>query len=281
MHQLIPDLPVLDRLLIESLPRDRVAAVQRQTELLPFYIRGACFHLEAFEAHRHRAISALDGLPGVSAHTRLVLPPEVADPLSFAFDGLLFCLRRSFDSLLPYLSRCPRTLSLPSSMSDLAKDIDNGSYQSLDARVKRDISEFWRETGQTVKGYRDQASHKAVVLSNAVAFRANGRAGLRLLLPDDAMEKRPSMIGYRPGVPAMHYAVGAVAATVRLINSLVTIMIDLTSTDPGAARGSATVSIAMRGGPMQIAAEIQGELVPYPVDIQEVLANAIRAGRSA
>ncbi|MFC1705869.1 hypothetical protein ACFL59_03490 [Planctomycetota bacterium] len=224
-HTLLPNLGVLDRLLLKRLPSDRVSAVQRATEQLPYYLRGACFALGELERHRHEAVTALE-VPGLGPNTRAVLSADRADPLSFALDFYLFCLRRSFDALIPYISRCPVSQSLPSSMHDLVKALRKGKWQ-LDNKIQAAILAFWTDVGARIKGYRDQANHKAVILSNCVAFRSEGRVALRMLLPDDHEEKQPSKLKYEPGVPAMGFAVNALEKSLRFVNVLVERMIDM------------------------------------------------------
>lgn len=276
-HALIPNLGVLDRLLYERTPEQRRASVDRETEQLPYYLRGACAALCQLEAARREAVEALDGLPGTTPNTQFVLPPDKVDPLSFAIDFHLFCLRRSFDALIPYFRRCQNDLELPRSFSNLVSGIGSDKYTNFDPQIQNVIQSFWNEIGRTITGYRDQANHRAIILSNCVAFRKNdGVAGLKMLLPDNPHETRPSELRYEPGVPAMGFALDSLGKTVHFVNLLVERMIDLIAPDDPIVRSTGVVSIAMRGAPVRFGSQISGEPVPFPVDVAEFLVNAAR-----
>jgi len=276
-HDLIPHLGVLDRLVLERTPKQWVAAVQRETEQLPYYLRGAYAALCQLEAARGEAVKALDELPGTGPRPRFILPPDKVDPLSFAIEFYLFCLRRTFDALVSYLRRCPNDLELPRSFSDLAKGIQRNKYPTLDRQIQKIIRSFWGEIGSTITGYRDRANHQAIILSNCVAFRNDeGAVGLKMLLPDNPHEKCPSELKYEPGVPAMGFTLDSLIKTVQFVNSLVERMIDLISPDDPNVRSSAAVSITMRGAPVEFSAKISGEPVPFPVDFAKTVVNAAR-----
>ncbi len=275
-HDIIPNLGTLDRLLLAKTPADRVSGMQRQTEQLPYYLRGACTAIRQLEATRVEAVTVL-AAPSAGPHTQVILPPDKVDPLSFAIDFYLFCARRAIDALVPYISRCPRNLSLPASMKDLAGGIAKSKYPKLDPQVQTTLLSYWEQVGLKIKGYRDQTSHKAIILSNCIAFNgAGGVSGLKMLLPDNPEEKRPSELRYEPGVPAMGFALDSLQQTIRLANVLVERMIDLMASDDPSARSTGIVSIAMRGAPLRLASTISGEPVPFPVNVFQLAMKTAR-----
>ncbi len=276
-HELIPNLAALDRLLMENSEQDRFPAIQRETEQLPYYLRGATAAVCQLEVARCDAVMALDK-PMMGPHTRFVLPPEQVDPLSFAVDSYLFFTRRSFDAVIAYLRRCPVNISLPASMNDLQKGL-RGSKYTVDSQLEKAILEFWDKTGSKIKGYRDQTSHKAVIVSNCVAFNSPTGRGLRMLLPDDAQEKRPSEIRYDPGVPAMAFIIDSLQKTIRFVNVIVERVIDLMSAGKPDARDFGVVGQAMRGAPLVISSKISGEPVPFPLSVSKAVSDAKGLGR--
>lgn len=280
-HDLIPHLGVLDKLLVASLQTERVSSVQRQTEQLPYYLRGACAAIHQLESARRQAITVLSE-PGVGPHAQFILPNDKIDPLSFAFEFYLFCLRRALDALIPYISRCPKNVSLPASLSDLFDGINKNRYEHIDSTIQRLVVTYWKEVGWRIKGYRDQANHKAIILSNCTAFNGkDGIAWLRMLLPDNPEETSPSKLRYQPGVPAMKFALDTFQKTVRFANTLVERMIDLIAPGDLAVRNSGIVSIAMRGAPLKLESTISGEPVPYPFDLSTLVATAAMEASSA
>ncbi len=273
-HDLIPNLAVLDRLLMENYPPDIHSSIQRETEQLPYYLRGVCFSINKLESYRIKAAQALAEVPEVGPNTQLILPAEYSDPLSFALDSYLFFLRRTFDSLRPYLCRCPTKISLPQSMNDLINGIRTDKYQ-LDPQIKTLLIDFWDTVGKKAKGYRDQTNHTAIILSNCIVFNCSQGVGLRMLLPDNPEEKRPFKINYNPGVNAMGFTLESLKITVQFVNRLVERMIDLTAGAKKNPRDRAIVSITMRGAPLKISSRTTGEPVPFPVGVKEIVKRAI------
>ncbi len=273
-HQLIPHLGVLDRLLLEKTPAGRAPATQREMELLPYYLRGACAGISQLERARVEAVKVLAN-PTMGPHTRVILSPDQVDPLAYAIDFYLFCVRRTFDALVSYLRRCPTNLSLPASLHDVVDGIRTGKHR-LDSQLQDTVLAFWDDMGFRIKGYRDQANHQGIILSNCIAFNASGRAGLRMLLPDDPKEKRPSEMRYNPGVPAMGFALDSLQKTIRFVNALVERMIDLMAPSDPNARNYGVVGPAIRGAPLAMSPTISGEPVPFPLGVTDVVANATR-----
>lgn len=277
-HDLVPNLGVLDRLILERSPEQSRSAVDRETEQLPYYLRGACAALYQLEAARREAVTEAFAIPGIGPHTQYVLDADKVDPLSFAIDFYLFCLRRVFDALVPYLRRCPENPDLPRSFSKLYKGIRKNKHSSLDLQIQEIIREFWDDVGETITGYRDQANHRAIILSNCVAFKGDGGiVGLKMLLPDNPLETSPSELRYEPGIPVMGFALDSLGKTVRFANLLVERMIDLMAPGDPNVRSTGVVSIAMRGAPVQFGPKISGEPVPFPVDVGESVVRAVRA----
>ncbi|MFN0252733.1 MAG: hypothetical protein ACKV2T_38015 [Kofleriaceae bacterium] len=273
-HELIPNLGTLDRLLSEKTnDPERMMAIERQTELVPYHLRGAAFALDQLESARIEAVNVLEKYPGILAGAQVVLTTEI-DPVAFALDAYLFHARRTLDAVLTYLGRCPANLGLPASMNDLVTGLKKNVSYKLDAELTITILRYWDDVGARLKGYRDQASHRAIILSNCVAFRTpNGASAMRMLLPDDYDETKPSEIGYKPGVPLMAFALSSFGKTVRFVNDLVERMIDLMATEPNS-RKSGTVSILMRGGGMSMGGSITGEPVPFPETVSNVAKKA-------
>ena len=277
-HELIPNLGVLDRLLMESLDTAGYSKVQRETEQLPYYMRGACFALTELEHYRVQATKAWSEIPDVRPETQFVLPPEHFDPLSFATDSYLFFLRRIMDSLIPYISRCPVRNSLPSSMNDLMKGILSSKYK-LDPEIHSLLIAYWQNTGKKIKGYRDQVNHKAVILSNCIVFNTPKGFGLKMLLPDNPEEKSPSKISYESGIGTMGFLLDSLKLTIQLVNRLVERMIDLMAGEDINPREKAIVGLTIRGGQLQMGSTRTGEPVPYPVGVRRVVELAFEGMR--
>ena len=273
-HELLPNLGVLDRLLIEKTDSSKISAIQRETEQLPYYLRGTFSALLQMESERVEAVSALDG-PGVEKNTRIILSPDKSDPLSFAFDFYLFCMRRACDALISYVGRCPNNLSLPSSIYKLTIGLKNSTWP-IDSVIRDTLLIFWDSIGERLKDYRDQVNHKAIIISNCVAFNVDTeKRALKALLPDNPKEKRPSEIRYEPGVPLMGFAIDGFAQLTHMVNVIVERMIDLLAPDTPDVRSTAVVSIAMRGAPFRMGSKIRGELVPYPTNMKNVISSAV------
>jgi len=276
-HDLIPNLAVLDRLLLAKTEPDRVSATQRETEQLPYYLRGAAAALSQLEAARQHAVTVLDD-PTLGPNTRVILSPDQLDPLAFAVDSYLFFARRTLDATGAYLRRCPANISLPSSMNEFVKGILDSKY-AIDSTIKESILLFCDDIGSKIKGYRDQANHKAIILSNCVAFNSPQGYGLRMLLPDDPHEKRPSHLRYDPGVPAMGFGLDSLRKTIRFVNEIVERQIDLMSQDDPSARSVGVVGPAIRGAPLVMSPKISGEPVPFPLSVSTVVSGATIGSR--
>ncbi len=216
---------------------------------------------------------ALSELPGTSPTTQFVLPLEYSDPLSFATDSYLFFLRRVMDAAISYLGRCPNRISLPSSMNTLMKGVKTGKYK-LDVQIKTILEEYWGNVGAKIKGYRDQVNHKAIILSNCVAFNSTDGVGLKMLLPDNPEEDRPSIINYDPGVNAMAFLLESLKAKIKFINALVEKMIDLMAKGRANPREQGIVAITMRGAPVAFGSSVTGEPVPFPIGVKEIVKMA-------
>lgn len=272
-HNLIPNLGVLDRLIMESSREGTYSKTQRETEQLPYYLRGVCFSLNELERCRVDAATALSEFPVVTKDAQLILPPETFDPLSFSVDSCFFFLRRVMDSVITYLSRCPRTLSLPSSMSVLMKSVKKGKCQ-LDSQIIGILKDYWNDVGRKIKGYRDQINHKAIILSNCIVFSTSKGVGLKMLLPDNPEETSPFKIKYTPGINAMGFLLDALKLTIQFVNALVERMIDLMAEEGVNPREKAIVGLTMRGGPLVLSAKRSGEPVPYPIGVSRVVEMA-------
>ena len=273
-HDLIPNLGALDRLIMESCEGDEYSKVQRLTEQLPYYLRAACFSLNELEHYRLETTKAWNEIPEVGPDTQFILPPELFDPLSFAADSYLFFLRRVLDSLISYISRCSGKQSLPSSMKDLMKGVNESKYD-LDESIISILNEYWDSTGEKVKDYRDQVTHRAVILSNCIVFNTPKGFGLKMLLPDNPKETSPSKIGYNSNIGAMGFFLDSLKQTIRFVNRIIEKLIDLIGAHENSPREKGIVGLAMRGGQLQISRHKSGEPVPYPIGVMQVLGMAL------
>jgi len=160
-------------------------------------------------------------------------------------------------------------------MNELVNGLKKGVNYKLDVELTTMLLRYWEDVGARLKGYRDQTNHRAIILSNCVAFRtATGTPGLRMLLPDDYNETKPSEIGYQPGIPLMTFALFSFEKTLRLVNDLVERMIDLMAPGDPEARRSGTFSILMRGGGITMGGPITGEAVPFPEAVSDIVKKA-------
>jgi len=277
-HELIPNLGVLDRLLMESSDLSGYSKIQRETEQLPYYMRGACFALTELEHYRIQATKAWHKIPEVNPDSQYILPPEHFDPLSFATDSYLFFLRRVMDSLISYIGRCPVRTSLPSSMNDLMKGVLSEKYE-LDPQIRTLLISYWESVGKKIKGYRDQVNHKAVILSNCIVFNTPKGFGLKMLLPDNPEEKSPSKISYDPGIGTMGFLMDSLKVTIQFVNRLVERMIDLMASEDNNPREKSIVGLTIRGGQLKVGLLRTGEPVPYPIGVRRVVEMAFEGMR--
>lgn len=273
-HELIPNLGVLDRLIMENCEGNEYAKIQRHTEQLPYYFRAACFSLNELEYYRIKTTEAWKQIPEVGPDTQFILPPELFDPLSFAADSYLFFLRRVMDSLIAYISRCPNRQSLPSSMNDLMKGVSSSKYD-LEEDIISILNDYWDSVGKIVKRYRDYVTHSAVILSNCIVFNTPNGFGLKMLLPDNPEEKSPSKIAYNPGIGTMGFFFDALKQTIQFVNRIIEKLIDLMGTHEANPREKGIVGPAIRGGSFEISSHKSGEPVPYPVGVMQVLGMAL------
>ncbi len=275
-HELIPNLGTLDRLLNILVPEENQKSAARETEQLPYYLRGVCFSINELEINRVKAANYLSTLPGVGPNTQLMLPPELYDPLSYSFDSFLFYMRRVMDSLILYISRCLKLNGIPSSMNSLVKGIKKGKKYSIDNIIQNNLVSYWDGLGKKIKGYRDQINHKAIIISNSVIFNSSNGVGLKMLLPDNPEEKRPSKIGYNPGINVMGFALDALKITIQFVNRIVERLIDLLAVNGENPRAQGIVGFSARGGHLKITTQTVGEPVPYPINLKHIIDLAFK-----
>lgn len=274
--ELIPNLGVLDKLLREKTPVSEQSKVNRHTEQLAYYLRGACHALNQLENTRICAANQFTELADGNPRSQWIIAGDLWDEMGFSTDLYLACLRRACDALLHYVSRCPRNISLPESFKDFVDGIRNRKYQ-VDSKIGKSALNYWDETGIKVKGYRDQALHKAVILSNCLVFyhHVTGSVGLRMSLPDNPQEKSPAELKYEPGVAAMRFFVGSLYDTIQFVNVSVERMIDLMAPFHRDVRETYVISASIRGGPIIVNEMItDGEPVPFSVTVHDVVRRA-------
>lgn len=275
--ELMPHLPVLDKLLREQIPDEKRATVNRLTEQLTYYLRGACYALDLLEGTRNAAADEFVKLNPDNPRGYWVIIGDLSDQMGFAADLFLTYMRRTLDALVNYLAKCPIESQLPASFNDLVKGLNTGKH-TLDEEIKDLILGYWENVGSKVKGYRDQTLHKAVIISNCVMFYhpIARSVGLRMCLPHDAQEKSPVKLSYEPHVDAMGFFVEALYATVEFVNRIVERLIDLMSSDSNV-RDEGVIIIFNRGGPLtsDMLKDIRGEPVPYTVTAAEVVRRAV------
>jgi hypothetical protein len=275
---LVPHLGVLDKLLREQTPDKSHGKIHRYTEQLAYYLRGACFALWQFENTRVHAAQQFVELIGDNPRGQWLVTGDVADVLGFTTDSFLTCLRRACDAIVHYLGRCPKTPGLPESFNDLVDGLRKNKYR-VDEDITALVLAYWDQYGSKIKGYRDQASHKAVILSNPLMFyhHVAGSVGLKLNLPDDPNEKSPTELKYEPGVLAMSFLVDSLYHTIEFVNAVVERMIDLMAPGQADVRDTYVVSVAARGGPINLLEPaVRGEPVPFSVTMHEVVQRAVR-----
>lgn len=275
-HELIPNLGSLDRLLDAVVPKENQKSASRETEQLPYYFRGVCFSINELEIHRIKAGNSLSNIPGVGPNTQSILSPEYFDPLSYSFDSFLFYMRRVMDSLILYIARSLGLNGLPSSMNDLVKGIKKSKNYNIDNVIQKILVEYWDGLGEKIKGYRDQISHTAIIISDCIAFNSSNGIGLKMLLPDNPQEKSPSKISYNPGINVMGFSLDALKITIKFVNQIVERLIDLLAVEGENPRSQGIVGFSVRGGFLNINKNIMGELVPYPVNLKSVIELAFK-----
>lgn len=275
-NELIPNLSALDRLLHEKTHPDRISAVQRETEQLPYYLRGAFHALSSIEAARVAAVSRIPSFVDLRSGTKYVLPPESVDPISFALDSYLFCVRRALDALITYLGRCPKGQSLPSSIESLVKALRKGNIL-LDEQITSQTIEFWDSYGRSLRGYRNQTTHKAIILSSCIAFfTENETIAFSANLPDDPHEDKPSAIRYEKDVSLMTFVLDSFESVLTYVNKMVERLIDLEAPDDTAARRYGIVAATNRGG-VKLSKQLVGEEVPLPIDMRNALLSVVNS----
>jgi len=190
----------------EDVRRQRV--LHLQLEQFSYNLRGAYHAVLSLEAHTREMLDAVPKPTVEELSSRILirqLPEEQTLQASWAVDRLLDSLRKGQNSLTPYLSHIFKR-SLPSSFSVLAKRCANHTAQ-LPAEIERQIVDYWAESGNRVKEYRDFAQHYAVVASDArVGFLPDGSSGLFLVMVSNPNQKSlRHMVFNAPYVPALGY----------------------------------------------------------------------------
>lgn len=276
--EMFPNIAALDKILLTPLDGEKQRNVQRLLEQLPFYMRGAC---EAFDRLLLiREIAGVEFRKLKSPGAKWVITGDLADAMTFAVEACLSYLRRAADALLLYVARCPKNLTLPSSMNDAIKAFRKGATRECDEQVVSLLLEYWDRIGSRIKGYRDQAAHFAIGVSDGVMFyhQPSGAVGLRLLLPDDPMATSPKAMTYEPGVQTVSFLTDALHDTTRYFNTVLERLIDLAAPGDASARESQLIYIALRGG-RPLSAEMDftlGEPVPFGVGANSVVASGCR-----
>lgn len=202
----IPHLPILRRQLTPALGNDNYRDVHFQLELLPYCLEAASSALENLHLESQKIVS--DCLPpNQSASRTIVLPkPEHSRRLSYNVDHFLDVARRAQNAWIPYLSR-RFGLSLPSSLSELMKQLNKSQDLGLPEEIRHELIAYWKDHGQRLKDYRDLSQHYALVLSEAQVFRApDGTPSIQFTLPNNPQVKSSRQLSFEdPTVHAFFY----------------------------------------------------------------------------
>ena len=281
--ELVPHLGVLDKLIRAKTPDMEQPKVNRHCEQLPYYLRGACYALHNLELARIQASEQFSIISGGDLNAQWVIGGDLWDIIGFHTDSYLASLRRSFDALVHYFSLCPNHNDLPESFHKLIAGIEGGKYE-IDSEIQKLARVFWDNSGSKVKGYRDQAVHKAVIVSNCLMFYhpVAGSVGMRMYLPDDPFEKSPVKLTYDAGIHAMIFFTSSLYSTIEFVNAAVERMIELLAPDDPNVRDSSIVTISFRGGSINIPErEGDGDPVPYSVTVQTIVKRAVQQRESS
>lgn len=208
----IPPLMELNSRLRQTLERDpeKKRIQEFFLEQLPYSISSTAMAIVTLVETQTIAPRSIPDFPrepnGVGV---ILLPDHVKNLMGFSIDNYFDSARRVQNAVNTYISKVLR-LSVPSSMADLVKDVENNRL-ILPDNIKTIITRYWQRDGLRIKEYRDLAQHFTVLSSDARLYRMpNGCDYIYIVLPNNPSEKNPTLLKYdNPKVDAFEYIFGS------------------------------------------------------------------------
>lgn len=204
----IPHLEVLNSRLRQSLcdEPERQRIQEFSLEQLPYSMSAAAMALVNLAKSQIDAPNSFPDFPRETNGVGIVLLPEhVRNMMGHSIDNYFDAATRVQNSVTTYISKLLK-LSVPSSMSDMIKKIENKKMILPDI-INTIIMGYWQSDGLKIRQYRDLAQHFAVVSSDARLIRMpTGLNYIYIVLPNNPSEKSPINLKYEtPRVDAFNY----------------------------------------------------------------------------
>lgn len=252
--------------------------MDRELDQLPYYLRGACWALLQLEQTRQGLGTFTSNFPN---QQMFAFDDDQVDPLRFMTDAFLMNVRRSFDAMIIYLRRFPVRAArdqIPRSLTVLMKGLETGNDYKLDPKVTATLLAYWNSIGQRITKYRDLGHHYTMIVSDCITYARDGQAYVRAVLPDSPASHSAAGLTYDPGVPLMGFVSRALEETLVMVNVVLNRLISLTFPEakisqllppkPGGIR--VTMRFTGRGCPQFPMKHLDGEAVPFPIDLFEL-----------
>jgi hypothetical protein len=208
---------------MSSLPDDPELFRRRKAnfEQLPFSLGGMSYAFFEFVRLQAELVARFKPKHG-EIH---VLSSDDTYPLAYMLDAFLDHGRRVANAVVLYLS-ARHGVSLPSSMSDLAKRLD--ADPSLLPNERELLQSYWSQHGSVVKKYRDLAQHHALLASDCRIFEdTHGNPGIYLSIPNNPEVKSVSHLAYdSPVVHAFLFMRRVFYDTIAFVHQLSVRLID-------------------------------------------------------
>lgn len=178
----------------------RFRALESELEQLPYALGGAYWALKQLANQQHSIAAEIES-QSLPLGITLILPGEVTNELSYAFDSFLGFARRAQNAIILYVRRV-FGVQLPKSLADLAK-----KKGILPQELEDVVQQFWSAAGETLKNYRDLGMHHALVSSDARCTRTPDGVFLYFAIPNNPESNSAARLKFSdPVVYAMPYA---------------------------------------------------------------------------
>jgi hypothetical protein len=204
----IPHLVVLNSRLRQALgdEPERQRIQEFSLEQLPYSMSAAAMAFVSLVKSQMDAPNCIPDFPRETNGVGIVfLPEHVRNMMGHSIDNYFDAATRVQNAVNTYISKLLK-LSVPSSMSDMIKKIENKKL-ILPDNINAIITRYWQSDGLKIRHYRDLAQHFAVVSSDARLIRMpTGLNYIYIVLPNNPSEKSPVQLKYEnPRIDAFDY----------------------------------------------------------------------------
>jgi len=264
IDELIPGLGCLNYHIFNN--KNLSGKLQRRTEQIGYFIRGAIYSYEKLESIRSDVIESISHRLSNGA---VCLDIDIVDTMNYEIDQYFYCMRRVADSVIHYLSLTYGDNSFPSSFNDLIKNIRKDKHKAIAGPVRGLLIDYWDRFGLPIKNYRDLATHHTLILSNCIAYKTENGFGMSMHLPDDPSNCKLDSISYEKEVSAMRFLANSLLNTLIFLNHLVEQLLDVlvSSNDK---YDNSSMFITPRAM-MTLKTRVTGEFVPFSPMTSEML----------